>query len=134
MGPLSIYTRDSSSETLRFPKLNGSNYHVWSDNMKAALQVRLLWLFVKGLEICSSKPSADPPIDSTTQKPMSVSSPDYKAWIAKKKEYLEWLQSDSATMGLIRDAIEFRQREHIMNASFSKDLWDCLHSIHVTQR
>jgi len=102
--------------------------------MKAALQAHLLWLFVEGLEICPSKPSVDPPIDSTTQKPMSVSSPDYKAWIAKKKEYLEWLQSDSAVMGLIRDAIEFRQREHIVNASFSKDLWDCLHSIHVTQR
>jgi len=60
MGPFSIYTWDSSSETLHFPKLNGSNYHVWSNNMKAALQVHLLWLFVEGLEICPSKPSVDP--------------------------------------------------------------------------
>jgi len=69
--------------------------------MKAALQVCLLWLFVEGLEICPSKPSVDPPIDSTIQKPMPVSSPDYKAWIAEKKEYLEWLRSDSAAMGLM---------------------------------
>jgi len=65
---------------------------------------------------------------------MPVSFPDYKAWIAEKKEYLEWLQSDSAAMGLMRGTIEFRQCEHIVNASSSKDLWDCLHSIHVTQR
>ena len=134
MGPLSVYTQDSSSETLRFPKLNGSNYHVWSNNMKAALQARLLQLFVEELEICPSKPSVDPPIDSTTQKPMPVSSPDYKAWIAEKKEYLEWLRSDSAAMSLMQGAIEFGQREHIVNASSSKDLWDRLHSIHVTQR
>jgi len=134
MGPLSIYTQDSSSETLHFPKLNGSNYHVWSDNMKVALQARLLWLFVEGLEICPSKPSVNPPIDSTTQRPMPVSSPDYKAWIAEKKKYLEWLRSDSAAMGLMRDAIEFGQYKHIVNTSFSKDLWDHLHSIHITQR
>ena len=41
--------------------------------------------------------------------------------------------SDSAVMGLMRGAIEFRQCEHIMNASSSKDLWDRLHSIYVTQ-
>ena len=76
----------------------------------------------------------DPPIDNTTQKPMPVSSPDYKAWIAEKKEYLEWLRSDSAAMSLMRGAIEFGQCEHIVNASSSKDLWDHLHSIHVTQR
>jgi len=134
MGPLSVYTQDSSSETLRFPKLNGSNYHVWSDNMKAALQARLLWLFVEGLEICPSKPSMDPPVDSSTRKPVLVSSAAYKEWIAEKKEYLEWLWSDSAAMGLMRGAIEFGQREHIASASSSKDLWDCLHRTHVTQR
>jgi len=52
MGLTSAYIRESSSETLHFPKLNGTNYYVWSDNMKAALQACLLWLFVEGLEDC----------------------------------------------------------------------------------
>jgi len=50
MGLTSAYVRESFSETLHFPKLNGTNYYVWSDNMKAALQAHLLWLFVEGLE------------------------------------------------------------------------------------
>jgi len=55
MGPSGIYARDSSSETLHFPKLNDTNYHMWSNNMKAALQDRLLWLFVEGLETVMGK-------------------------------------------------------------------------------
>ena len=50
MGPNSIYTQDPFPETLCFPKLNDTNYHVWSDNMKVALQAHLLQLFVEGLE------------------------------------------------------------------------------------
>ena len=95
---------------------------------------RLLWLFVEVLEICPSKPSMDPPVDSVTGKPVLVSSVAYKEWITEKKEYLEWLWSDSAAMGLMQGAIEFGQREHIASASSSKDLWDCLHKIHITQR
>jgi len=39
----------STSKTLRFLKLNvngtnGTNYHTWADNMKAALQAKLLRL------------------------------------------------------------------------------------------
>jgi len=36
-------------------------------------------------------------------------------------------------MGLMQGAIEFGQHEHIANATSSKDLWDYLYSIHVTQ-
>ena len=99
MGPDSVYARDSSSETLRFPKLNGTNYHVWSDNMKAALQARLLWLFVKSLEECPPKLSSGPPID-IDNKPLIPTSLEYKEWTTKK-EYLDWLRSDSAAMGLM---------------------------------
>jgi len=76
----------------------------------------------------------DPPVDSVTRKPVLVSSIAYKEWITEKKEYLEWLWSNSAAMGLMQGAIEFGQREHIASASSSKDLWDCLHKIHITQR
>jgi len=36
MGPLGVYVQDSLSETLHFPKLNSTNYYVWSNNMKVA--------------------------------------------------------------------------------------------------
>ena len=77
MGPDSVYTQDSSSETLHFPKLNGTNYHVQSDNMKVALQACLLWLFVESLEECPPKPSSSPPID-IDNKPLILTSLEYK--------------------------------------------------------
>ena len=77
------------TKTLCFPKLNGSNYQVWSNNMKAVLQMCFLWLFVERLEICSLKPSMDLLVDSSTGKPVLVFSVVYKEWIAEKKEYLE---------------------------------------------
>ena len=100
MGPNSIYTQDSFSETLYFPKLNGTNYHVQSDNMKVALQAYLLWLFVKGLEECPPKPSSGLPIDMDN-KPFIPTSFEYKKQTTSKKEYLDWLYSDSITMGLM---------------------------------
>ncbi|KAG6894510.1 hypothetical protein C0992_005792, partial [Termitomyces sp. T32_za158] len=47
MGPDSS---ESTSETLQFAKFNGTNYHIWSDNMKAALQAKTLWGLVSGRE------------------------------------------------------------------------------------
>jgi len=57
--------------------------------MKVALQARLLWLFVEGLEICPPKPSMDPPLDATTGSPCAVSSPEYKKSILSRREYLD---------------------------------------------
>jgi len=128
----SAYVRKSSSETLHFPKLNGTNYYVWSDNIKAALQARLLWLFVEGLEDCPPVPPTTYPLDSE-DKPFVTTSAQYRNWITSKKEYLDWLRSDSAVMGLMRGAIKFGQREHIQDATTSKDMWDRLQTIHVTQ-
>jgi len=42
MGLTGTYIQESSSEALQFPKLNGTNYYVWFDNIKAALQAHLL--------------------------------------------------------------------------------------------
>ena len=72
MGPNSIYIQDSSSETLCFPKLNGTNYHVWSNNMKVALLACLLWLFVESLEKCPLKPSSGSPIDIDNKSLISI--------------------------------------------------------------
>jgi len=41
--------------------------------------------------------------------------------------------SKTAAMGLMRGAIEFGQQEHVQDAVFSKDMWDHLYMIHVTQ-
>ena len=100
MGPNSIYAQDSSLETLCFPKLNGTNYHVWSNNMKVALQAYLLWFFVEGLEECPPKPSSGLSIDMDN-KPFIPTSLEYKEWTTSKKEYLDWLHSDSITMSLM---------------------------------
>jgi len=55
MGPLSIYTRDFFSETLCFSKLNSSNYHIWSSNIKTVLQAHLflLWIITQRLFLFS---------------------------------------------------------------------------------
>jgi len=37
-------------------------------------------------------------------------------------------------MGLIQGAIEFGQREHIQSATSSKEIWDHLCQLHITQR
>ncbi|KAG6882828.1 hypothetical protein C0993_008972, partial [Termitomyces sp. T159_Od127] len=58
MGPAAS---DNTSETLQFPKLNGTNFSVWSDNMKAALQAKSLWGVVSGRELCPPKLPTDYP-------------------------------------------------------------------------
>jgi len=49
MGPI-LEANINMSDTLYFPKLNGSNYDSWATNMKSALQSRFLWLYVNGEE------------------------------------------------------------------------------------
>jgi len=55
--------------------------------MKVALQACLLWRFVEGLEDCPSKPSITHSLDPDN-KPFLITSPEYKAWITSKREYL----------------------------------------------
>ena len=42
----------STLETLQFLKLNGMNYHMWADNIKAVLQAKSLWEVICGYEHC----------------------------------------------------------------------------------
>jgi len=48
--------------------------------------------------------------------------------------YIQWLKSYLATMGLMQGAIKFGQHEHIQSATSSKEMWDCLRQLYVTQR
>ena len=127
MGPNS----ESTSETLRFPKLNDRNYHAWADNMKAALQAQKLWLLVDSLEECPPIPTPKPPFASE-DLPYSTSSVEYRDWWKSREDYLDWLVA-SAAIGLMKGAIKFRQHKHIVNISTSKEMWDPLHNIHITQ-
>ena len=68
--------------------------------MKVALQACLLWLFVKSLEECPPKLSSGPPINMDN-KLLIPTLLEYKEWTTSKKEYLDWLHSDSAAMGLM---------------------------------
>jgi len=122
------------SSVLTFPKLNGNNYYAWADNMMSALQAQLLWLIIDGQRPSPSKPSANPSVNATTNKPLSFSSDDYKEWICLQNMHIQWLKSDLAAMGLMRGAIEFGQREHVQSATSLKEMWDRLCQLHVTQR
>ena len=37
-------------------------------------------------------------------------------------------------MGLMQGAIKFGQHEHVQSATSSKEMWDYLHQLHITQR
>jgi len=49
MGPIPK-SNINISDTLHFPKLNGSNYDSWAASMKFALQSQFLWLYITGEE------------------------------------------------------------------------------------
>jgi len=76
------------SSILNFPKLNGSNYHTWSDNMMSTLQAQLLWLIVNGQQPTPLTPSTNPPIDATSGKPVP-SFDDYKEWVHLRTEHMQ---------------------------------------------
>jgi len=48
--------------------------------------------------------------------------------------HIQWLESDLAAMGLMQGAIKFGQCKHVQSATSSKEMWDCLHQLHITQR
>jgi len=77
------------SSILTFPKLNRNNYYAWADNMMSALQARLLWLVIDGQQPSPPKPSANPPVNVTTNKPLLFSSDNYKKWICLQNMHIQ---------------------------------------------
>jgi len=98
----------------------------------SALQAWLLWLIVNGQQPTSLTPFTNPPINATSGKPVP-SFDNYKEWVCLWTEHMQWLESDLAAMGLMQEAIEYRQYEHVQYATSSKEMWDCLCQFHVTQ-
>ena len=123
MGP-TLEANINMSDTLYFPKLNGSNYNSWAASMKSALQSHFLWLYVNGKEDMPMVVKSTPPSADKTSK-------DYKSWKEDREQYKTWLQMDSAAMGLLNGSIDSTQSGHVTNLSTSKEIWDTLHQINV---
>ena len=65
----------STLETLQFLKLNGMNYHMWADNIKAVLQAKSLWEVICGYEHCPPQsPHQFPKLVVQAAKALSASS------------------------------------------------------------
>ena len=126
MGP-ALEANINMSDTLHFPKLNGSNYNSWAASMKSALQSRFLWLYVNGEEDMPTVVKSTPPSADKTSK-------DYKSWKEDREQYKTWLRMDSAAMGLLNGSIDSTQSGHVANLSTSKEIWDTLHQINVKDR
>jgi transposase InsO family protein len=161
MGPATDSDVGSTSETLRFPKLNGDNYHSWADNMKAALQAKSLWGVVSAREHCPPRPplefpklralhaiTAVSPVAPVAESSKGESSKgvkksedeemldifqskEYRSWELATERYDKWLNKDDAAMGLMRNAIEYAQRESIINVSGSEAMWEHLQISYV---
>jgi len=99
--------------------------------MKAALQARLLWLIITGRRSQPTEPDPNPPVN-VNQKPFIPSSTEYKDWNQSHNNFLSWLKSDNAAMGLMHGAMEFSQQKHVTNILTSREMWDHLHKLHIT--
>ncbi|KAG6884039.1 hypothetical protein C0993_001879 [Termitomyces sp. T159_Od127] len=89
-----------TSKTLQFAKPNGTNYHIWSDNMKSALQAKCLWSIVSGRKLCPPQPPAEFPDLMTSTCPaegqplVKVQKDGQELFeVLQSKEYLTWEQS-----------------------------------------
>jgi len=83
MGP-ALKANINMSDTLHFPKLNGSNYDSWTTSMKSALQSCFLWLYINGEEDM-------PTVVKSTPSSTNKISKDYKSWKEDREQYKIWL-------------------------------------------
>jgi hypothetical protein len=111
----------STSEAFVITKLKGTNYAMWADHMQSALQAKYLWLIVKGTEMCPPAPPAT--------RPTTTMAAEYKA---ECKEHLDWLLRDEAAQGIMKSTCEDSQLPHVKDCTSTKDMWNTLKKIHVT--
>jgi len=65
----------------KIPKLDGSNYHIWVDQIKDLLMIYQLWMIVSGTETCPPEPGPQPS-DSTSK--------EFLEWKRDRKDNMEW--------------------------------------------
>jgi len=63
----------------KLPKLTGSNYRLWVDQIKNVLMMSQLWMIVSGIETCPPEPGS---------KPTDVTSKEFPQWKRDRKEYM----------------------------------------------
>jgi len=81
----------------KLPKLSGSNYRLWVDQIKNVLMMSQLWMVVSGIETCPPDPGP---------QPTDVTSKD-------RKEYLDWMNKSFKAAGILISSISPEIRVYI---------------------
>ena len=76
----------------RIPKLNGSNYRIWVDQIKSLLMISQLWMIVSGAETC-------PPKYGT--QPTDLTSKEYLEWKRDRRDFVDWQNKALKAAGLL---------------------------------
>ena len=88
----------------KMPKLDGSNYHLWVDQMKNFLMMNQLWMIVSGTETCPPPPG---------DQPTDITSKEYQEWKRDRKEYLEWKNKSFKACGILISSMSPEVRVYI---------------------
>ena len=80
----------------KIPKLNGSNYRLWVDQIKTVLMMSQLWMVVTGIETCPPQPGTQP-TDSDSK--------EFQVWKKDRKEYMDWMNKSFKAAGTLISSI-----------------------------
>ena len=80
----------------KLPKLTGSNYRLWVDQIKNVLMMSQLWMVVSGIETCPPEPGT---------KPSDATSKDFLQWKRDRKEYMDWINKSFKAAGILISSI-----------------------------
>jgi hypothetical protein len=76
----------------KLPRLNGSNYCLWVDQIKNILMMPQLWMVVSGIETCPPKPGS---------QPSDVTSKEFLEWKKDRKDYMDWMNKSYKAAGML---------------------------------
>ena len=88
----------------KLPKLTGSNYYLWVDQIKNVLMMSQLWMVVSGIETCPPEPET---------KPTDATSKDFLQWKKDRKEYMDWMNKSFKAAGILISSISPEIRVYI---------------------
>jgi hypothetical protein len=88
----SITFHVSDTNLDKLPKLNGSNHHLWVDQIKNVLMLSQLWMVVAGIETCPPQPGT---------QPSDITFKDFQEWKRDRKEYMEWMNKSFKAAGIL---------------------------------
>ena len=100
----SITFHMSDTNLDKLPKLTGSNYLLWVDQIKNVLMMSQLWMVVSGIETCPPEPET---------KPTDATSKDFLQWKKDRKEYMDWMNKSFKAAGILISSISPEIRVYI---------------------